>query len=35
MVIANPGDEVVEGARVEAVPLEKAPEEFAPKDAGN
>ena len=35
MVIANPGDAVVEGAKVEPVPVEKASEKPAPKSAGN
>lgn len=35
MVIANPGDAVVEGVKVEPVPVEKASEKPAPKSAGN
>lgn len=35
MVIANPGDAVVEGVKVEPVPVEKASEKPAPKNAGN
>jgi RND family efflux transporter MFP subunit len=35
MVISNPGDAVVEGAKVEPVPVEKASEKPAPKSAGN
>ena len=35
MLIANPGDAVLEGVKVEPVPVEKASEKTAPKNAGN
>jgi RND family efflux transporter MFP subunit len=35
MVIANPGDAVVEGAKVEPVPVERASEKPDPKSPGN
>jgi RND family efflux transporter MFP subunit len=35
MLIANPGDAVLEGVKVEPVPVEKASEKPAPKSAGN
>jgi multidrug efflux pump subunit AcrA (membrane-fusion protein) len=35
MVIANPGDTVLEGVKVEPVPVEKTLEKPAPKNAGN
>jgi len=35
MIISNPGDDVVEGVKVDPVPVEKASEKPAPKSAGN
>jgi RND family efflux transporter MFP subunit len=35
MVITNPGDAVVEGVKIEPVPMEKASEKPVPKNAGN
>jgi len=35
MLIANPGDAVVEGAKVEPVPVERASEKPDPKSPGN
>jgi hypothetical protein len=35
MVITNPGDAVVEGVKIEPVPVAKASEKPVPKSAGN